>query len=72
MNTAQLEALKEFGRLVLIAAVTAGLMAGQAALGLITDPIVNVLLGTFIGAVIKAWDKFVHKSDSSSTGLVPF
>lgn len=70
---ALLEGLKEFGRIVLIAAVSAGLVAAQAALGLVTDPIVNVLLATLLGGLIKAWDKYVHKNEAiRANGVVPF
>jgi hypothetical protein len=73
MNKPQIEALKEFGRVVLIAAVSAGLVAAQAAVGLITDPITNVGLATLIAALIKAWDKYVHKNPAiDANGVVPF
>lgn len=68
-----LEGLKEFGRVVLIAAVSAALVAAQAALGLITDPIINIALCTLIASLIKAWDKYVHKNEAiQANGIVPF
>lgn len=71
---AALEALKEFGRLVLIAAVSAGLSSGVAALNLIHDPIILVGLSTFLTFIGKAWDKYIHKSDANgvTTGLTGF
>lgn len=70
---ARIEGLKEFGRVVLFSAITAALLGGQAALGLITDPIVNVVLGGFILSLLKAWDRYQHKNpETDSNGLAPF
>lgn len=71
---AALEALKEFGRLVLIAGISAGLSAGVAAINLIHDPIILVGLSTFLTFLGKAWDKYLHKSDANTitTGLTGF
>ena len=72
MNQAQIKALKEFARLVVIALVSAGLMAAQAYVGLITDPMWAVPLTFLVGAILKAWDKYKHEDSTSSTGIVPF
>ena len=71
---AAVEALKEFARLVLIAAVSAGIAAGTAALSLIHDPIILAALTTLLTFIGKAWDKYVHKSDANgiTTGLTGF
>lgn len=71
---AAIEALKEFARLVVIAAVSAAIAAATAALNLIHDPIILMGLSTFLTFIGKAWDKYIHKSDANDikTGLTGF
>lgn len=70
---ALIEGLKEFGRVVVIAAVSAGIVAAQAAAGLIQDPIANIILITMLTSIGKAWDKKVHEDETDArTGVVPF
>lgn len=71
------EALKEVGRLALIAAVTASLVAIQAWAGGITDPTTNAILTIVIGAAIRAWDKYRYAKtkalpDEKTAGVLPF
>lgn len=68
-----LEGVKEFLRLVVIAAVSAGLAAAAAYFTNFNDPMVVVIGTTFLSYIIKAWDKYIHKSDATpSNGVVPF
>lgn len=72
-SQARIEGLKEFGRIVLIAAVSSALVAAQAAAGVITDPVINVGLVTLLTSLGKAWDKYLHKNqETQAKGLVPF
>ena len=66
------EALKEFGRLILIAAVSAALAGATVLIGFL-DPLWATVAGTFLTFFAKAWDKYVHKSDATiANGVVPF
>lgn len=68
-----LEGVKEFLRLVVIAAVSAALAAAGAYVANINDPMVVVIATTFLSYIVKAWDKYVHKNETtSSNGVVPF
>lgn len=71
-KAAFVEALKEFGRLVLIAAVSAALAGGSAVIGLL-DPVAAAVAGVFLATLAKAWDKYLHKADNGiTTGLTGF
>lgn len=66
------KAVKEFGRVVVIAAVSAAL-AGAAVLITSLDPLYAAVAGAALTAIGKAWDKYVHESEATSaTGIVPF
>ena len=72
-KAAFVEALKEFGRLVFIAAVTAALAGAGVLVGLINDPLTFAIVTSVLTSLGKAWDKYVHKSDSTpANGVVPF
>lgn len=67
------EALKEFARLVFIAAVTAALAGAGVLIGFINDPLTFAIVTSVLTTLGKAWDKYVHKSDATSAnGVVPF
>lgn len=69
---ALVKAVKEFLRIVFIAAVSAGL-AGAAVLITSLDPLYAAVAAAALTAIGKAWDKYVHESDATkSTGIVPF
>lgn len=73
MKNPKLEGLKEFGRVILISVVSAGIVAAQAAAGLVTDPIMNVALVALLASLGKAFDKYIHENDNiNANGLVPF
>lgn len=67
------EGVKEFARVVLIAAVSAALVAAQAWAGLITDPLWNTIFVIALSAIGKAFDRFVHKNpETTAKGILPF
>lgn len=71
------ESLKEVGRLALIAAVTAALLAIQSWAGGISDPTTNAILGLVIGTAVRAWDKYRYAKtkalpDEKTSGVLPF
>lgn len=67
------KALKEFGRLVLIAAVTAAITGAGVLVGLINDPLTFAIVNSVLATLTKAWDKYVHESKATdATGIVPF
>lgn len=66
------KALKEFGRVVVIAAVSA-LLAGATVLITQLDPLYAAVAAAALTAIGKAWDKYVHESEhTDATGIVPF
>lgn len=72
-----IEALKEVGRLALIAAVSAALVAVQSFVTGLEDQTANIILGGVIGLAIKAVDKYRYKKTKEdatvkTTGLLPF
>jgi hypothetical protein len=70
---ALVEGLKELGRVVLIAAVSAAIVAAQAWAGVVTDPFWNTVLTLVLTAVGKAWDRYIHKNPTNNLkGIVPF
>lgn len=71
------EALKEVGRLALIAAISGALVAIQAWIGGISDPTTNGILTLVIGALIRAWDKYRYTKtkalpEEKTAGVLPF
>lgn len=71
-KAAAVEALKELGRLVLIAAISAALAGASAVIGLL-DPTAAAIAGVFLSVLAKAWDKYLHKADNGiTTGLTGF
>lgn len=72
-KTALIEGVKEFGRVVVIGAVSAGIVYLQALAGGIQDVALQVALLSLLTSVGKAVDKFVHKNDNiNANGIVPF
>lgn len=70
---AAFKALKEFLRIVLIGAVSAGIAAGSQAVGLLHDPILVVGLGTFLTVLGKSFDKYIHENDNiNANGITGF
>lgn len=66
MSKAKIEALKELGRLLLLAVIPVLVTW----LGNVQDPALWVLLGT---AILKSVDKAIHVTDKTTkNGLVPF
>jgi len=71
-KAAFIEALKEFLRIVLIAAVSAAL-AGAANLVGLLDPFWATVVTTLLTFIGKAWDKYIHKSTATTlTGITGF
>ena len=72
-KTAFVEALKELGRLVLIAAVSAALAGASSVIGLL-DPTTAAIAGIVLSVLVKAWGTYLHKSDANNitTGLTGF
>lgn len=72
-KSARWEAVKEFLRLVVFGAIGGGIAAAAVAVNLINDPIIATAVAAFIAYIGKAWDKYVHKSETiSATGVLPF
>lgn len=70
---ARWEAVKEFLRLVVFATIGAAIAAAGAAVNVLPEPWMVVGAAALIASLGKAWDKYVHKSDTSdSTGVLPF
>jgi len=71
-KAAFVEALKELGRLVVIAAISAALAGATAVIGLF-EPTTAAIAGAVLSVVVKAWDKYLHKADNGiKTGLTGF
>ena len=58
-KNARWEAVKEFLRVVLFAAIGSALAAGAAAANLVNDPILQVAIVTLVTSIGKAWDKYI-------------
>jgi uncharacterized membrane protein len=70
--TAFWKAVKEFLRIVVIAAVSAALAGATVFVGFL-DPLAGAVLGAVLTTIGKAWDKYVHESEATkATGIVPF
>ena len=72
-KSARWEAVKEFLRLVVFGAIGGGIAAAAVAVNLIHDPIIATAVAAFIAYIGKAWDKYVHKTETTdATGVLPF
>lgn len=67
------EGIKEFGRVVLIAVVSAAITAATSYVAGIHDPIVQAVLLSVLTGLGKAWDKKVHADlTTDRQGVLPF
>lgn len=72
-KSARWEAVKEFLRLVVFGAIGGAIAAAAVAVNVIHDPIIATGVAAFIAYVGKAWDKYVHKTETTdATGVLPF
>lgn len=72
-KTALIEALKEFGRLLIFGAIGGIIAALAASVNLLPEPWMQVAAASLIATIAKAWDKFIHKDENiSANGLLPF
>jgi hypothetical protein len=70
---ALIEGAKELGRVVLIAAVSAGLTAALSWASGLDDKSVQFIIVSILTAAGKAWDKYVHENpETTAKGIVPF
>lgn len=70
---ALVEGVKEFFRVVVLAAVSAALTAALSYASGLHDPLLQLALVTALTSLGKAWDKFVHKNpETNAKGVLPF
>lgn len=67
------KAAKEFARIMFVTVVGAALAGAAVLAGFITEPLTFAVVTAVLGSIGKAWDKYVHESDTTTkTGIVPF
>lgn len=70
---ALIEGVKEFGRVVIIAGVSAAITAALSWAAGIHDPTVQLVVITVLTGLGKGWDKQVHEDPTiAAKGIVPF
>lgn len=72
-KNALVEGIKEFFRVVVLAAVSAGLTAGISYAGGIEDQVLQASLVMALTGIGRAIDKFIHDNPKiKSAGIIPF
>ena len=68
MDSASVATIKEVGRLVIFAAIGAGL---TALIGIVAE-VPTTTSTAIISLILRAVDKYIHKADVQANGLLPF